>query len=412
MLIMTILSILELRSVILQYGNNEEMLGAQITSTVLTLIVLLMEVLTPRPPNFVRKSKILEQRAREASENSIGNGNGYDRSVSPVLNGEEDESNDERSSLLPQSKRYATEVDSEDDEDMSEDEEVMAALELLPDDVSVNDIKEKERQQDIKPPPEVGASIFSLATFTYIGCELLHARPQQLLGSLLTVSQTAFLFKHARIPATFEDVPDLRADDKSASVVLEFRAACKTYPRWLRRRGQSGMRERPPIFFQICWYLWPQLITMLAWASIKPWLTVLPPLFINLILTWTTQRQRGQDAKAHVAILYVAGLFCSQMANSLCMSQALIIGRRLCIRAKALVISEVFTKSLRRKDLAGKALVQGEKDPKDAEGTSKDTQDGEGPASAGKIQNLVSVDASRSGSMLDCGYLISKQTSS
>lgn len=76
------------------------------------------------------------------------------------------------------------------------------------------------------------------------------------------------------------------------------------------------------------------------------------------------------------------------------MSQALIIGRRLCIRVKALIISEVFTKSLRRKDLAGRALVQGEKDPKDAK-TAPDAED-EGPASAGRIQNLVSVDASRS----------------
>jgi len=135
---------------------------------------------------------------------------------------------------------------------------------------------------------------------------------------------------------------------------------------------------------------------MLSWAFIKPWVTVLPPVFINLLLNWTAARQRGEDAKPHVALLYVVGLFCAQMATSMCMSQALIIGRRLCIRAKALVIAEVFTKSLRRKDLAGKALVQGEKDPKDAEAAATGQQEAEGPASAGRIQNLVSVDASRS----------------
>lgn len=199
------------------------------------------------------------------------------------------------------------------------------------------------------------------------------------------------------MPASVDDVPDLRADDKSASVVLEFRAACKTYPRWLRRRGQSGMRKRPPLVLQICWYFWPQLAMMLSWAFIKPWVTVLPPIFINLILNWTAARQRGEDAKAHVALLYIAGLFCAQMATSMCMSQALIIGRRLCIRAKALVIAEVFTKSLRRKDLAGKALGQGEKDLKDANASAAEQKaEAEGPASAGRIQNLVSVDASRS----------------
>lgn len=214
---------------------------------------------------------------------------------------------------------------------------------------------------------------------------------------LRILTYTAFLFEHARTPATFDDVPDLRADDKSASVVLEFRAACKTYPRWLRRRGQSGMRGRPSIFLQICWYLWPQLLTMLSWAFFTPWLSVLPPVFINLILNWTAARQHGDDAKVHVALLYVIGLFCAQMATSMFRSQALIIGRRLCIRAKALVIAEVFTKSLRRKDLAGKALVQGEKDPKDAETATTAQQ--EGSASAGRIQNLVSVDASRSACM-------------
>lgn len=157
------------------------------------------------------------------------------------------------------------------------------------------------------------------------------------------------------------------------------------------------MRKRPPIALQVCWYLWPQILTMLSWALVRPFTSVLPPVFINLILKWTAARQNGADAQVHVALLYVAGLFASQMASSLCMSQALIIGRRLCIRAKALIISEVFTKSLRRKDLAGKALVQGEKDPKDAE-TAPDAED-EGPASAGRIQNLVSVDASRSTSL-------------
>ena len=122
-------------------------------------------------------------------------------------------------------------------------------------------------------------------------------------------------------------------------------------------------------------------------------MTILPPIFIKLILEWATARGRGQEAKAHVALLYVASLFGSQMAASLCTSQALIIGRRLCIRARALIIAEVFTKTLRRKDLAGKALVGGETKPGDVD--AAESQDGDGPASAGRVQNLVSVDASR-----------------
>lgn len=189
-------------------------------------------------------------------------------------------------------------------------------------------------------------------------------------------------------------MPDLRADDKAASVVLEFRASCKTFPRWLRKKGENGMRKRPAIFAQIIWYFSPLLIQQIAWAAVKPWINILQPIFIKLILTWATDRSRGKDVKAHVALLYVAGLFLSQVANSLAMSRALIIGRRLCIRAKALVIAEVFTKTMRRKDLAGKALVSGENEPSDAEEVNS-PKESEEQASAGRVQNLVSVDASR-----------------
>lgn len=163
MLGMSILSLLELRSVILQHRDNKEMIGLQSATTALTILILLMEILTPRTSNFVRKTKILEARTREASDATITNGN---RSVSPPSNGDDD-SSDERTSLLPHSRRQMDDTEDEDD-DMSEDEEVLAALDMLDDEASVAEPKERE---NVKPPPEVGASIFSLATFTYIGCK-------------------------------------------------------------------------------------------------------------------------------------------------------------------------------------------------------------------------------------------------
>lgn len=164
MLGMSIISLLELRSVVLQHRSNTEMLGVQVTATVLTLVILLMEIFTPRPSNFVRKSAILEERAREASETSNGR-----RSASPMSNGDyEDDEDDERSTLLPSSQRHLEESD---DDDLDEEDEVLAALDLMPDDHSISELKEKEQKANLKPPPEIGASIFSLATFTYVGCE-------------------------------------------------------------------------------------------------------------------------------------------------------------------------------------------------------------------------------------------------
>lgn len=192
-----------------------------------------------------------------------------------------------------------------------------------------------------------------------------------------------------------EDVPDLRADDKAASVTLEFRAACKTYPRWLRTKHGYGLRERPPIFMQICWYFLPQMIPQFGWAFIRPFTLVVIPLFIRLLLRWATDRTNGVPVQTHVALLYVAGLFCAQEAASISQGQALIIGRRLCVRAKALIVAEVFTKTLRRKDLAGQS-TKSEKGATDSEANADDVADADNEtASAGRIQNLIAVDAVR-----------------
>lgn len=163
MLIMTIISFLELRSAVLQHRNNEELVGLQIIATALSLCILLMELLTPRPSNFIRKSTILDERARVASETS-----GLRRSPSSLSNEGYEDEDDGNDSLMPRSQRRSLEESS--DEDIDDEDEMLAALDLMPDDYSMSELKEKERGTTVKPPPEIGASIFSLATFTYIGC--------------------------------------------------------------------------------------------------------------------------------------------------------------------------------------------------------------------------------------------------
>jgi ABC-type multidrug transport system fused ATPase/permease subunit len=68
------------------------------------------------------------------------------------------------------------------------------------------------------------------------------------------------------------------------------------------------------------------------------------------------------------------------------MGQSLLIGRRICIRLRSIVIAEVFLKALRRRDLSGD--VKGGEKGLDG----KDTSEGSG-ASDGKVNNLVAVDA-------------------
>jgi ABC-type multidrug transport system fused ATPase/permease subunit len=76
-----------------------------------------------------------------------------------------------------------------------------------------------------------------------------------------------------------------------------------------------------------------------------------------------------------------------QVVGVVAMGQSLFIGRRLCIRLRAVIIAEVFAKALRRQDLAGHV----KKTSTDKDG--KVVIDNDTAASEGKIANLVSVDA-------------------
>ena len=76
-----------------------------------------------------------------------------------------------------------------------------------------------------------------------------------------------------------------------------------------------------------------------------------------------------------------------QCVGVVAMGQSLYIGRRLCIRMRAVIISEVFAKALRRQDVAGSV----KKAKLDQNG--KPMVDDQSAASEGKIANLVSIDA-------------------
>lgn len=118
---------------------------------------------------------------------------------------------------------------------------------------------------------------------------------------------------------------------------------------------------------------------------IKPWLTVLQPYFINLLLKWATLRDQGEQAHASDAAVYGLGLFAAIVAKTLSQSEALLVSRSLGTRMKAIIASEVYSKLLRRK-----GIVTADADSAKGEGGVSRSS-----ASAGKAQNIVSVDVDR-----------------
>ncbi|EIE75466.1 hypothetical protein RO3G_00170 [Rhizopus delemar RA 99-880] len=101
-----------------------------------------------------------------------------------------------------------------------------------------------------------------------------------------------------------------------------------------------------------------------------------PPYFLNNIIKYI---EHGKEP-ASSAYLYVLGLFLTSSIQSLCYQQALYIGRTLGIRIQSIVIGEVYSKSLRRRDESGIEKTEENK-------------------SKGNVNNLLSVDSQKMGEL-------------
>jgi ABC-type multidrug transport system fused ATPase/permease subunit len=106
-----------------------------------------------------------------------------------------------------------------------------------------------------------------------------------------------------------------------------------------------------------------------------------PPFFLNKIIKYI---ENPQGEPVSTAYLYVLGLFITNSAQSLLLQQGLYIGRTLGIRIQSIIIGEVFSKSLRRRDESGS--TDSANAPEDLD-NKKDTK--------GNVNNLLSVDAQK-----------------
>ncbi|CAG8612654.1 13568_t:CDS:10, partial [Racocetra persica] len=116
-----------------------------------------------------------------------------------------------------------------------------------------------------------------------------------------------------------------------------------------------------------------QLIYAIFWTLIY---SFVPPYFIQKLLLYVQNYSNHEES--HVtAYSYAFGLFFGTVVPSLCFQQALYIGRHLSVKCQAIIIGEVYMKSLSRKDTSG--VVENE----------------ESKNKTGKITNLMAVDAQK-----------------
>ncbi|CAH7688816.1 hypothetical protein BY996DRAFT_4577718 [Phakopsora pachyrhizi] len=211
------------------------------------------------------------------------------------------------------------------------------------------------------PPLEPRRSLISLAYFTHTD---------------------SYLWKHTFKTATQETIPDLRVDDKAAAVMFRWKHDQDEYKR---------LGIKPSYLRALCWHFRDHLLGQQFFAWFNGVGALLPPFFLQNILSYISSRSNGeQGSSSHVALLYAFGLLATQVFLAFSQSAGLFLGRRLSVRMRALFITQIFSKGLRRDEIGQREPSK--KNDEGVEGEKPLDEEAENPASMGKIANLVSND--------------------
>lgn len=129
------------------------------------------------------------------------------------------------------------------------------------------------------------------------------------------------------------DVWDLRASDKTAQILAQFRQIKKTHS----------------FAFRLLLYFRRYLLLQGVWSLFSNLFTFLPTLLLKGILE---HLEDPVTTPASAAWLYVILLLISGVLKSVGDNQALWIGRRVCIQLRGIIIGEIYSKLLRRQATA------------------------------------------------------------
>ncbi len=189
-----------------------------------------------------------------------------------------------------------------------------------------------EWEDGVEPSREPLASLFSIATFGWVDAIVWHGYKK-----------------------TFElpDVWNLMPKDNAAAVLADYRQLKKT----------------TALTWHLMRYFRGTLMLQCAYAVFSGLFTFAPTLLLKAILEYI---EDPDTAPRNVIWLYVILLAFTDVLRSLADGQALWIGRKICIRLRAIIIGEIYAKALRRKAAAGNDTVLGDnKNKQDAEDTGK-----------------------------------------
>ncbi|KAI0540145.1 multidrug resistance-associated protein [Xylaria digitata] len=179
-----------------------------------------------------------------------------------------------------------------------------------------------EWEDNIEPSREPLASVFSLATFSWVD---------------------PILWQGYKEPLEMSKVWNLIPRDKAAVVLAHYRQIKKT----------------SSLALHLAKYFKGMLIAQCLWAIFSGFLAFAPTLLLRAILQYV---ETPNMAPRNVLWLLVILLPVTDILRSISDNQALWIGRKICIRIRAIIIGEIYAKALRRKAASGAHTVLGKTD--------------------------------------------------
>ncbi|ODV92295.1 hypothetical protein CANCADRAFT_30494 [Tortispora caseinolytica NRRL Y-17796] len=229
-----------------------------------------------------------------------------------------------------------------------------------------------EHKKGTAPAPDTTSSILSRATYTFVD---------------------SLIFGSVKKSIDLDTVPDVRPSDHSVYVANGFR----------RLGSYSSLTWALISFFR------KEISLAFFWAFLSSLTDIVPIFLMKAILDYI---ENPSDTRASMSWLYAIGLGVSQICSSAFSGQALYIGRILCIRIRAVLVSEIYSKALRRRVYTSSSDDDDEESSEGISAKGKDTEQDDdeedssnlsGSAQQGKIINLMSVDAYKVSEI--CAYL-------
>ena len=215
-----------------------------------------------------------------------------------------------------------------------------------------------ESLQDREQPREPVASIISLATFMWVD---------------------PIIWRGYRKTYEVSDVWDLPPADKAAKVLAEFRQHYKDISLAANLLVHHGQ----------------ELMVQGLWAVCSAIFTFAPTLLLKLLLEYL---EDPSTSSASGAWLYVVLLFVSGFLKAVAEGQASWLGKKIAIHLRAIVVGEIFSKTLRRKATANAGLAEKSKpsETEDDNVSAMSNIEGNEPykqATTGNVTNLMAVDS-------------------